>query len=218
MTTIPPASADARARKRPWYLVVALVLVSLAGVTAAADGCAIVGYYRGALPMEAPLADGISTADAQLIQEATEHLKSTLDQDRHVVFPMAIGGLVLGMAMFAFAAAAMAGRDGARRAVTQLVAVRAVVLTVEFMTTRHVREADEELRRARTVADVRSAHSQQADYVIAQQDAWQKRWGRTLAVGAVTIKILAFGLVVLALTRQRTRAFYEAAGEAFADD
>jgi len=28
----------------------------------------------------------------------------------------------------------------------------------------------------------------------------------------------AIGLVVLALTRQRTRAFYEAAGEAFADD
>jgi hypothetical protein len=218
MTSIPPASEGARGRKRPWYLVVALVLVSLAGVTAAADGCTIVGYYRGALPMEAPLADGISTVDAELIQEATDRLKSTLEQERRVVFPMAASGLVLGMAMFAFAAAAMAGRDGARRAVTQLVAVRAVVLGVEFMTTRHVREADEELRRARTAADIRSAHAQQADYMIAQQEAWPKRFGRGVAVGVVTIKILAFGLVVLALTRQRTRAFYEAAGEAFADD
>jgi hypothetical protein len=218
MPSIPPQEGDTRGRKRPWYLVVALVLVSLAGVTAAADGCAIVGYYRGALPMDAPIPDGVSEADAELIRDSTERLKSALDQDKKVVFPMAASGLVLGMAMFAFAAAAMAGRDGARRAVTQLVAVRAVVLGVELATTRHVREADEDLHRTRTIADIRASHGSQAAKMIADQEAFQKRWGRNLAIGGVAIKILAFGLVVVALTRQRTRQFYEAAGEALADD
>jgi hypothetical protein len=219
MTSIPPPSEDARARKRPWYLVVALVLVSLTGVTAAADGCGMVGYYRGTLPLvDQPIGDGVTDEDRQMIQAAALQVETAREQDRHILFPLAAGGLVLGMAMFAFATAAMAGRDGARRAVTQLVAVRAVMLCVEFATTKREREAEQELRRAHLVADIHATHNVQAEQVIAQSDASLKRLGPSLAVGGVVVRILAFGLVVLALTRQRTRQFYEAAGEAFADD
>jgi hypothetical protein len=219
MTSNPPPSEETKGRKRPWYLVVALVLVSLTGVTAAAEGCGMVGYYRGTLPLvDQPIGDGVTDEDRALIQSAALQVEAAREQDRRILFPLAAGGLVLGMAMFAFATAAMAGRDGARRAVTQLVAVRAVMLAVEFMTTKREREAEQELRRAHLVADIRATHISQAEQMIAQNDASLKRFGPSVAVGYVVVKILAFGLVVLALTRQRTRAFYEAAGEALADD
>lgn len=217
MTSVPPPPEDTRARKRPWYLVVALVLVSLTGVTAAAEGCGMVGYYRGAVPLvDQPIADGVTDEDRAMIQAAALEVEAAREQDKKILFPLAAASLVLGMAMFAFATAAMAGRDGARRAVTQLVAVRAVMLAVELATTKREREAEAHLKRAHVVADWRS--HPQGEQVIAQHDALAARFGNSIAVGGVVVRILLFGMVVLALTRQRTRAFYEAANEAYADD
>jgi hypothetical protein len=92
------------------------------------------------------------------------------------------------------------------------------MLAVEFMTTKRERDAEQELRRAHLVADIRATHIEKGEQMIAQNDASLRRFGPAVAAGYVVVKILAFGLVVLALTRQRTRAFYEAAGEALADD
>ncbi len=217
MASIPPQEREPRGRKRPWYLVVALVFISLAGVTAAADGCRIAGFYQG-MPVEQPMPDGISDIDARLIHAAEEAFRAALDQDRRVVFPLAAAAIVLGMAMFAFSAAAMSGRDGARRALTQLVAVRAVVIAVGFVATRRFNEADDDLQRARTTAELRVSRGPRANQAIAEQEIFQQRWGRVVNIGFVATKMLAFGLVIVALTRRRTRQFYEATSEALADD
>src|SRR6185503_17258185 len=87
MTSIPPASDDTKARKRPWYLVVALVLVSLTGVTAAADDCGMVGYYRGTLPLvDQPIGDGVTDEDRQMIQAAALQVEAAREQDRRILF------------------------------------------------------------------------------------------------------------------------------------
>lgn len=200
-------------RKRPWYLVVALVLVSLAGVTAAAEGCATIGYYRGALQIEAPLSDGISEMDQAAIRAATDRYTQSLDEEKKTVFPLATSEVVLGMAMFAFAAAAMSGRDGARRALTQIVAVRAGVIILSFFLTKRVRAADEDLRHARDVALMRVAEGDKAESIVGTY--YKHRQG--IALAGLTAKAIALGLVVLALTRRRTRDFYETA-EAYADE
>jgi hypothetical protein len=192
---------------------VALVLVSLAGVTAAAEGCATIGYYRGALQIEAPISDGISQVDSIAIRAATDRYTAALDEEKKTVFPIATAEVVLGMAMFAFAAAAMSGRDGARRALTQIVAVRTGVLILSFFMTKRVRAADEDLRHARDVALMRIAEGDRAESIVSTFD--KHRSG--IALGFVTVKALALGLVVLALTSRRTREFY-ATAEALADD
>lgn len=213
MTPTPPAHEGPKGRKRPFYLVVALVLASIAGVTAAADGCATVGYYRGELPA-VPLPDGISQADEQALRAAGERLKAALEAERGVVFPMAVGQLVLGLAMFAFATAAMAGREGARRALAQLLVVRGAMIAAEPFTMNRVRDASAELRRARVAAELRAARPPDVDAILAQQEAWERRFGRGIVLGAAAAKLAAFGLVMLALTRRRTREFYDATSRA----
>jgi hypothetical protein len=194
--------------------VVALVLVSLAGVTAAAEGCQTIGYYRNALTIEAPITDGISEVDQAAIRAATDRYTAALDEDKRIVFPIAASEVILGMAMFAFAAAAMSGRDGARRALTQIVAVRAGVLILSFFMTKRVRAAGDEVGHARDIALMRVADGDRAESIVGAVDRHRK----SIALAGVTVKAIALGLVVLALTRRRTRDFYETAEAQLADE
>jgi hypothetical protein len=214
MPSIPPASErTAQPRKRPWYLVVALIATSLFGVMSALDGCNRVAYYRGAKVDR--FEDGLNVETNRVaVREAVDAYLATLDQERRVMFPLGVADMVLGMAMFLMAAGAMAGRNGARRALTQVVVVRAGLAILSYGITPRVRAADMDLTRSVGAAFLREAESDpaQADKAVAEYND-RLRVMPAVAAGALAFKTVALGIVVLALTRRRTRDFYANAAE-----
>lgn len=212
MASIPPASErTTEPRKRPWYLVVALIACSLFGVMSALDGCNRVAYYRGAKVER--FEDGLNVeTNRAAVREAVDAYLTTLDQERRVMFPLSVADIVLGMAMFLMAAGAMAGRNGARRALTQIVVVRAGLAILAYAVTPRVRAADMDLSRAVGSAFLREAESDTAaaDKAVAEYNE-RLRVMPAVAAGALAFKTAALGIVVLALTRRRTREFYAGA-------
>ena len=212
MASIPPSDRPsqrpAARNKRPWYLVVALNATSLFGVMTSLDGCNRVAYYRGAKVEH--VEDGFNVeANRAAVREAFDSYLATLDQERRVMFPLSVADMVLGAAMFLLAAGAMAGRNGARRALTQVVAVRAGFAILAYALTPKVRAADMDLSRAVGSAFLREAESDTAaaDKAVAEYNE-RLRVMPAVAVGALAFKTAALGIVVLALTRRRTREFY----------
>lgn len=214
MTSIPPATAHTeRPRKRPFYLVVALIVSSLFGVVGALDGCNRVAYYRGAKLDH--FEDGLAVeSNRAAVRGAVDGYLQALDKDRRIVFPLSVADIVLGMTMFLMAAGAMAGRDGARRGLAQVVIVRVGVALLAYGITPRVRAAEMDLNRVVGSALLREAEtdSAQAEKSVVQYND-RLRIMPVVSAGALALKTAAMGVIVLALTRRRTREFYAAAAE-----
>ena len=118
-----------------------------------------------------------------LFRQHTEHLDEVHDQAKRREFPLGIAALLLGGAMVAMSARAMSGREGARGALVQVTLARAALSVLGFFLTPDVRAAE---------------------FAVASVFGYA-------SVGKVIFETTACLLVVLALTRPRSRAFFRAA-------
>jgi hypothetical protein len=188
----PPGSRPSRSPqnrlRRPWYLIVSLVVAWLLGALALMAGGSVITFYKQD-------ADEIQQAldhdeervpdpeERALFRQHTEHLDEVHDQAKRREFPLGIAALLLGGAMVAMSARAMSGREGARGALVQVTLARAALSVLGFFLTPDVRAAE---------------------FAVASVFGYA-------SVGKVIFETTACLLVVLALTRPRSRAFFRAA-------
>jgi len=198
MTASRPPSAPA---KRPWYLVAALVASWVYGVLAFSEGWDAMTDRPDIEAATDPIADpGLR----QRALEAGRHWLGLKDASRGRELPVDVAKFVLGGVMVLLVARSMAGRNGARGALVQVVAVHGAVVLAGFLVSRGVLAADVEFQTLLMQAAPRPF-----------DDPEKVAMSRRIFEYAVPIAVLArtafSAAIVIALTRRRTLAFFREA-------
>jgi hypothetical protein len=135
---------------------------------------------------------------------------AAMDAERSRLFPLAVAELVLGVAMFVFAAAAMMGRAGARRAAVQIAIAQAGLIVLAFVLAPKYRWTDPDL--ALVSAHANLARTTSPEELERTLPAIRVMY-RGLYVALLVLREAMAALIVVALTRQRALAFYDAQSE-----
>jgi hypothetical protein len=200
------------ARKRPWYLHVALLGALALGSMGACRGWNTVTLYREPIDPSI-LGDGITDpADRGAVVARAEAFLQTLDAEKARGWPLAVATLLLGGAVFVFAIRTIGGSRGSRAALIQLVLAQAAINAAGLWLLRDVFDADLRFSEARQAAQIREGMSDRsrADDTV-----------RTLSSVARAVPAIEFtfftvtsALIVVALTRRRSREVLDAAAGA----
>jgi hypothetical protein len=187
-------------RKRPWYLVMALLGALALGAYGAANGWFLMMLYREDLDPAQFMRGIVDEADRAAVASRFQTLVAALDAAKGRGWPLGVAMLVVGCAVVVFSMRALGGSPGARAALVQLAVVQGGLDAAQNRALREVELAKVAFSQAEQYAQVHEAlyspiPPSQAASVLAVF-----LWLR-LATGA---------LVVVALTRRRSRAFYEA--------
>ncbi len=195
---------------RPWYLGIALAIALMFGVGGWNDGCNTIAEYRDSRDDGGALVEGLSNAtEIAAVEAATAQYLAVRDIAKNRAFPLGVAAFILGAALLAFSAQAMSGRSQARGLLVQLVAAQSVLVVVTTFAT-----AD--LWRARTEQWSRAqlAHLREANTDAAQVERFEQVSAKALRLLSPTyllIRTLASSFILIALTRSRTREFFDAA-------
>ena len=194
------ARMAASERKRPWYLLLSLLAALVFGANAAHSGWTTVMLYRERID---PAMAGQGIADegerAAVVARADGYVQ-TLDAAKARGWPLGVASLILGLATLFFSIRALGGSGGARAALVQLLLVQAAVNAGGYWLLRDVRYAELRWLEARHVAD---------GHEHVPEDMLQ-------AVASVALAMQLFGtaLMVIGLTRRRSRDFFDSAAAA----
>ena len=206
----PPRSRSPQ--QRPWYLILALGVCFVLGASAAFNGMFLINVYR---EPEADVSSQYETikndALRQKMQTATQGLLDAIQAEESRLFPLSSAELVLGLALFVLAVLAMLGRSGARRALVQVILVNTALLIGEHFATPKVRAAEQDVRLTQTEVDLNDAGMD--PQMIAIQIETQRRLMPFVLPVRLVVRSAITLLIVLALTRKRTYAFYESMAE-----
>jgi hypothetical protein len=199
-------------RKRPPYLVFALLGALALGTTGACSGWATVTLYRD--PVDPTLlAQGIpDEADRLAVIARVRAYLQALDAAKTRGWPLAVGTMLLGGAVFVFAMRAIGGNAGARTALVQLVVAQAGMDVASYVLMRDVYEANVRVAEAKQAADIHSSVTERAHAAHLERT----ESALTRAAGPVLFALRTFGsaLVIVALTRRRSRELLDPPGEA----
>jgi hypothetical protein len=188
--------------------VVALAITMFFGAAGWISGCNTIAEYRD--PNDAAFDHQIeslqTSQDRDAARDAHERYLSALDVAKKRQFPIGVAEFLIGAAMLALTIRAIAGRPGARSLLVQLTAGQATLVLVAYFIT----------------ADARAAWLTQygiTGHLIFAPDSmeralWHPGFIQAIA-GAVWsswigVRSLLSVIAVVALTRQRTRDFFEA--------
>jgi hypothetical protein len=200
-------AAEPHQPKRPWYLVAALLAALTFGVGGGCEGYTNVELLRNAVTDPPPHG---TDADRESVESARERLHTAMDEDKSRVFPVSIAMLLLGVTTMLFALRAMAGRAGAREVLIQLVIAQAGLNLAAYPLLSSTRNARLDLEDAHAIGD---AHEAMPD-APPEAERFMRleivvlRWRAPLSLALHT---LGAAFIVIALTRQRSRQFFEAA-------
>jgi hypothetical protein len=199
-------------RKRPFYLVLALVGALALGTIGSCNGWA--GWMRYQESVDVTLVgQGISDpADRAAVESRAEAYVRTLDAAKSRGWPVAVATLLLGSAVVLFAMRGLGGSPGARAALVQVVVAQAGLSIASSWLLRDVAAAFTRLREAADVADVHEHYPRGA----ATDDLLRMKLAMDRAEDPIRLVLSTIGsvLVVVALTRRRARDFFDAAGPA----
>jgi hypothetical protein len=200
-------------RRRPWYLLLALIGALVFGALGGSEGYDRVVIYRGEGTDPSAVVQGITDdADRSALSTQIERWYAALDAARDRSWPLGVATALVGFAVLVFAFRAMAGRGGARPVLVQLVTVQAGLGIASFWLLREVNAAEKDVLAAKIVADV---HGQVPERARADDMARVKvRFVRALPPVVLVLRTHGSALIVFALTRPRTREFFEAASDA----
>jgi hypothetical protein len=195
-------------RARPRYLGVSLAAALVLGAGCWTEGCARLELYRASESASSRLHAAIrDPEDRARLDALYQRLLEIADGARGRAAPLGAATFVLGAALLAIGSRGLAGRPGARRALVQVVSVQAVVVLASWLSTSDLRHAELEWDHERRAAIQRATSS----------PAWVERLGPFMQArwqyGAPTwlaLRSIASALVIVALTRSRTREFFEA--------
>jgi hypothetical protein len=198
MTASRPPSAPA---KRPWYLVAALVASWVYGALAVSEGYAVMTERPDVEAETDPIADpGLR----QRAFEAGQHWLTLKDAARGRELPIGVAKLLLGGVMVLLVARSMAGREGARGALVQVVAVHGAVVVAGFLLGSGIIAGEIEYRSLLMQAAPRPFDD--------PENIALSRRILAYAVPLATLARTAFSAaIVIALTRRRTLAFFREA-------
>ena len=214
----PIAQAAAR-RLRPWYLVLAMVLTWLVGVSGLMSGCSTVMVLQ-----QDSIAD-ISTelgkqgsgdpVQAMWVAIYSAQFKATIEAHA-VTFPLSVAKLLLSALLVVASVLAMGGRPGARPLALQALAANAALAAVDYALTRSVRSSW--IEAVGRVGDMLPRSIEQSQDLEAQGAALRLITSRHVwwwfeRVRFIVIDLGIFGFAALALTRQRTKVYFEAVAE-----
>jgi hypothetical protein len=135
------------------------------------------------------------------------HLEAQ-DDTRGLGIPLAAATFVLGAALLGLAARGFGGRSNARAALMQVVAVQAIVVAAQFFVMRQANEAELDWLFAGTLAHKREVWAPAKFAFWAPVLRGARNYGEPVWLAARTF---ASALILVALTRKRSREFFEAA-------
>jgi hypothetical protein len=213
MSNDPPRS---RAPKRPWYLVAALVAGWVLGANGMWDGCNAVAFYKSEkIDVETPAQSINDSAARAKVIALNQRFVATLDAARNRLLPIGIASLLLGAAMVMFSWRAMSGRPGSRGVLVQVTLVRTALVIGGYFLTPDVRNAQLELGRESFFAIQREEQSdKQAEE---QGERIMLAISKVLPPVQLAFSVLTAVFVIVALTRPRSRQFFEAAPGSFSE-
>jgi len=202
--------------KKPRYLLVALIMALVFGAGCWTDGCGRLAFYRGERdPSQALHASIQSETDRTRAEALYRRFTEVADAARARAIPMAAATFVLGAALLALAARGLAGKTNTRSPLMQVVVAQAAIVALSYFVTRDVGNAELDWDVERTLIHQRQTlPADQYDQVVVPMMHSMRAVG---VPGWLVVRTLASALIVFALTRQRSRAFFEAAGSAAAE-
>jgi hypothetical protein len=207
-----PKPRDLR-KLRPWYLIVAMSLMWLVGVFGATAGCADMSYLRGEqVVQEDPLAQ-LEEGSQWWLRMVVVAQKARLDalaQQYERAFPLSTAHLLLCLLLVLAAGSAIVGRTGARHLALQAIAANAALAAVAFVLMAPVRQ---------TVAEVvgdDAMHNGMGVTTGATREQTVTLYLDSERYGT-GFKMLMFAVAGLALTRPRTKEWFDAIEAAVAD-
>jgi len=196
--------------KKPRYLLVALIMALVFGAGCWTEGCGRLAFYRGERDQSQALNASIQNeADRTRAESLYHRFTEIADAARARAIPMAAATFVLGAALLALAARGLAGKTNTRNPLVQVVVAQAAVVVLSYFVTRDVRNAELDWEIERTLIHQREVlPPDQYEQVVPMMHSM-----RAVGVpGWLVVRTLASALIVFALTRQRSREFFEAAG------
>src|SRR5262249_47044005 len=130
------------------------------------------------------------------------------DAARDRAIPLHAATFVLGAALLALAARGLAGKSNTRSALIQVVTAQAIIVVASHFALRDVHEAEFDWHLERAVIREREVVSPERMAEAAPARRILHRWGPQ---GWLVFRTVASALIVVALTRQRARDFFDAA-------
>lgn len=220
MSSTPPPSPEpaaereepvvgARQAKRPKWLVVALVAALVFGAGCCDEGVGRLALYRGENDPAVIHAQIRDEGDRAHAESLYQRFVDAANAQRGRALPLAAATFVLGAALLALAARGLGGRSNTRSALIQVVAVQAIVVAGGFYATRATRDAELDWKFECLLLQQRehvSPEKYAAEVVPMMRGA--RRVGPT---GWLVFRTVASALIVFALTRRRSREFFESA-------
>jgi hypothetical protein len=199
-------------RKRPWYLVLALVGAVTLGSTGACGGWSMVTLYREPIDPSVVGQRITDEADRAAVVARFQAYLQALDAAKSRGWPLAVASLLLGGAILIAAVRILGGRGAARKALIQLVIAQAGTSALSYWLMRDVFDADLHFVEANQSADI---HERITDRPRADEMA---RKGSNVLRAATPIdfglRTVGSVLIVFALTRRRARELLDPANEA----
>jgi hypothetical protein len=189
--------------KRPAYLVIALLLVWVVGLVGATQGCQTVEILHHPDVARSENARG---TDAEITRRGGALIDTVL-AFRSTVTPLAVGQLLLASLLTLSAGLTLLGRGNARQLAIQAMIVYALFLPIDYLVRRPMR--------ASTIEAFADASSFPPGGALASPEIADQRvflWW--IFRGALGLQLVILTLGLVAITRPRVRAFFDAmAGE-----
>lgn len=191
---------------RPWYLVAALLLTWIVGVYGLMSSCAIVSMLRqGSVDDVAAEIGRQDTGDplqAFSLVLQTAHLKA-MSAAHSLTFPLNAAKLLLSGLLVIMSGLALGGRRSARGFACQAALANAAFAVLDYVLTRNVR--------ANWIEEVARA-GEMLPPALPQRELFSTRefWWWLARARLIVIDLLVPLLAVIALTRARTRLYYDA--------
>jgi hypothetical protein len=208
--------ADRAAAKklRPWYFVVAMTLMWVSGVVSATSGCSTFSYLRGDHEIIDRLQESRARTQhpAMKVELHSEEARlQALAKQHRSAFPVSVARILLGIVLTLVSGAALAGRSSARMLGVQIVMANLVLALLSYWLQGQVREA---------MLQVVTTHAVDALGVVpgmsidASSELYRAMWAwrDRLRFAAFELALPLFALY--ALTRPRTKAFFDAVAAA----
>jgi hypothetical protein len=209
----PPSSPSSRTGpvKRPRFLLFALIGALVFGAGCWMDGCGRLAFYRGEQDQSLALNASIKADTDRNRAEALYHrFTEVADAARKRAIPLAAATFVLGAALLALGSRGLAGKTNTRGALVQVVIAQAAVVGLAYYLTADIRNAELDWEMERTLIHQRETlPADQYEQVVPMMQS-MRHYG---VPGWLVFRTLASALIVFALTRPRSREFFEAAGK-----
>jgi hypothetical protein len=201
-------------RKRPWYLVLALLGAMALGTAGAFQGWGTFVTYHEPVDFSSAGAGIPDEADRLAVVTRFQAYLQVLDVAKPRAWPLGVATMILGTAIFVFAMRALGGSRGARTVLVQLVVAQAGINAASYWLLRDVFEADLRVREAEDAAESHERVPARDQDEVLRAAAKMRRAGYPIALALDT---LSSALIVVALSRRRSREFFDPTGEALGE-